>query len=129
MHVLVADDDRDTVDTQAVLLRRRGFSVVTCTEGNDVMPLVEKYRPEVMLLDLAMPGMSGFDVAEELKENPDLRPKLLIALTGFGDNGTKEMTAQAGFDHHLVKPLHLLHLLVVLATVYTDVQVITATEG
>lgn len=120
MQVLVADDDRATVETQALILRRRGFVVVTCIQGRDVLPLVEKHRPDVLLLDLAMPEMTGFDVALELKRRPDLRPRLLVALTGYGDDEAKERTAQAGFDHHLVKPLKLFELLAIIATMDSD---------
>ncbi|MBA4017763.1 MAG: hypothetical protein C0483_11365 [Pirellula sp.] len=69
MSILVADDDRDTVEAEAFLLRHAGFSVLTCTEGKEVMPLVEQHRPEVLLLDLVMPGMDGFDVALEPRES------------------------------------------------------------
>ena len=86
------------------------------------MPLVEENRPDVLLLDLAMPGMNGFDVALELRLNPDLRPRLLIAVTGYSDDGSKEMTARAGFDYHLVKPLMLFNLLSILASVFPDVD-------
>lgn len=120
MQILVADDDAHAVETQTLILRRRGFSVVGCTEGKDVMPLVKQHRPEVLLLDLAMPGMNGFDIALELKANPDLRPKLLFAITGLCDDGAKEMTDRVGFDFHLVKPLKLLDLLTILATVFPD---------
>jgi CheY-like chemotaxis protein len=86
------------------------------------VPLVELYRPEVLLLDLAMPTMNGFDVAMELQKNPDLRPKLLIAITGYGDQAAREMTTQAGFDFHLVKPVKLAKLLTLLATVFPTVK-------
>jgi CheY-like chemotaxis protein len=105
MKILVADDDDDYVVSKMRLLRRLGYSVVPCTYGPDVMALIEQERPDVVLLDLAMPGMSGFDVALELADNPDLRPKLLIAVTGYGDPEAKDMTARAGFDYHFVKPV------------------------
>jgi CheY-like chemotaxis protein len=120
MQILVADDDRNIVETQAMILRRRDFSVITCTEGKDVMPLVEQHHPDVILLDLIMPGMNGFDIALELKENPDLRPTLLIAITGITDDGAKEMTARAGFDYHLIKPIHPAKLLAILATAFPN---------
>lgn len=122
MLILIADDDWDTVETQAVILRRAGYSALTCTAGKAVMPLVVQHRPEVLLLDLAMPGLNGFDVAMKLKENSDLRPKLLIAVTGFNDDGAKEMTAGAGFDFHLVKPVKLAELLTILGIAFPSVE-------
>ena len=124
MRILVADDDRATVETQALILQRRGFVVVTCTQGKDVLPLLEKHRPDVLLLDLVMPEMTGFDVALQLKENPDLRPRLLVALTGFDDDAAREKTARAGFDYHLAKPLKLFELLAILATAFPDAEAI-----
>ena len=117
MCILVADDDHDTVATQALLLRTKGFDVIECEHGKDVMPLVEQHRPNVLLLDLSMPEMDGFDVAEELKENPDLRPNLVVAVTGYGDEATRRRVADAGFDHHFLKPVALPDLLAVVQSV------------
>ena len=114
MRILIADDDPDTVDSQALLLRKIGYEAITCTHGADVMPLVEEHHPDVLLIDLAMPQMSGFDIAMELKENPDLRPKLLIAVTGYGDDAAREETEWSGFDFHFVKPMMPVQLLEVL---------------
>jgi CheY-like chemotaxis protein len=115
MPILIADDDHDTVTTEALLFQRSGFSVMACEEGKDVMPLVEEYKPSVLLLDLSMPGMNGFDIAQELKDNPDLRPKLLVAVTGYADSETRQKTAAAGFDYHFAKPVEFSTLLQVVA--------------
>jgi CheY-like chemotaxis protein len=114
MPILIADDDADTVTTQALLLRSRGYEVLTCVHGNDVMPMVEEHHPRALLLDLSMPQMNGFDVAQELHDNPDLRPQLLVAITGYGDDKTKERTAAAGFDYHLLKPVNIEELAAIL---------------
>jgi DNA-binding response OmpR family regulator len=111
MPILIADDDHDTVVSQALLFRKRGYEVIECEHGRDVMPLVEERRPCVLLLDLSMPGMDGFDVAQELKENPDLRPHLLIAVTGHGDEATRRRVEEAGFDYHFLKPVNFGDLL------------------
>jgi CheY-like chemotaxis protein len=69
------------------------------------MDMVERLRPEIIVLDLTMPGMSGFDIAEEITHNTDLRPKPLIAVTADGSESSREKTAQHGFDRHFVKPI------------------------
>ncbi|HWA99803.1 MAG TPA: response regulator [Pirellulales bacterium] len=104
-HVLVIDDQTDSADTLARLLRAHHFAASTCTYSKDCMSRVESSHPDVILLDLAMPGMDGFNIADELRQNPDLRPKLLIAVTGLADEDDKQRTREAGFDFHLVKPV------------------------
>jgi CheY-like chemotaxis protein len=122
MPILIVDDDQAAAETQAIILRRHGYSVLTCTDGADALGLIEQHRPRVLLLDLILPGVDGFDVVQELKENPDLRPKLVIAVTGYGDVDTREQTAAAGFDYHLVKPVKLAELLEILETVFPSAE-------
>ena len=105
IRILVVDDDVDNADTLTKLLKLKGYDVHECVHGPDCLEAVERLLPEVILLDLGMAGMSGFDIAEELRENPDLRPRLLIAVTGHGQPADFEHTKNAGFDHHLLKPL------------------------
>jgi DNA-binding response OmpR family regulator len=69
------------------------------------MEAVERLRPQVILLDLSMPGMTGFDIAHEIQHNPDLRPARMVAVTGHGQESVREQTKRWGFDHHLVKPV------------------------
>lgn len=105
MRVLVADDDRGNVELQVRLLQREGHHAFRCYHGADVMEMVERLRPDVLLLDLAMPDLSGYEIAEELRLNPDLRPECVIAVTGYDRDSDRARTAEAGFDHHLVKPV------------------------
>ncbi len=74
------------------------------------MEAVERLRPQVILLDLAMPGTTGFDIAQDIQDNPDLRPARLIALTGHGSESDRQKTEASGFDHHLLKPVDFQHL-------------------
>jgi CheY-like chemotaxis protein len=122
MPILLVDDDRIAAEIQATILRRFGFEVLTCSEGADAIRLLEKHRPRVLLLDLMMPGIDGFDVARELQEKPHLRPKLVIAVTGYGDANTRRLTSEAGFDHHLMKPIRIAELLELLATALPPVE-------
>jgi len=105
MLVLVADDHPDVAHLQATLLKQNGYETEVCVHGNQVMEAIERTRPDVVLLDLTMPGMDGFDVAEELEINADLRPTLLVAVTGHHDEMMRKRTRDAGFDHHLLKPV------------------------
>jgi two-component system CheB/CheR fusion protein len=105
VRILVVDDLQAAVTSQVTLLRMHGYEADGCDCGADAMDAIERLRPDVVLLDLGMPQMSGYDVAEELRDNPDLRPKCLVALTGYGHDSDREHTRRAGFDFHLLKPV------------------------
>jgi CheY-like chemotaxis protein len=116
LSVLVVDDDSDHADSLAMLVRQYGFDSHVCRDAQDCMAMVERLQPQVILLDLAMPGMSGFDIAYEIKQNPDLRPVRLVAVTGHGRESDRLQTKTYGFDHHLLKPVNSRDLQAVLRT-------------
>ncbi len=109
--ILVADDNRDAARGLTMLLEIHGHEVVTAYGGEEAWARIESHAPEVVVLDLGMPGMSGYEVAARLWESPiDPRP-LLVALTGWAQEKDRQKTREAGFDHHLVKPLDVEELL------------------
>jgi PAS domain S-box-containing protein len=108
--ILVVDDNVDAADSLAAVLRLSGRDVQTAYDGPSAIALAREHRPEVVLLDLGMPGMSGYQVAEEMRRQPALQDVLLIALTGWGQEQDRVRTREAGFDHHLTKPPDLEHL-------------------
>ena len=106
LRVLVADDDRDCVDMLAFILRDEGHVVHGVYTGKDVLPAVRGFRPDVMLVDISIPGMSGYAVAQAVRNSfVELRRPLMIALSGVWKERPDLMVAQqVGFDHHLAKP-------------------------
>jgi CheY-like chemotaxis protein len=80
-------------------------SVVTASTGESGLEKARRFKPNVLLLDLAMPGKSGFEVAAAVRKMPDLKNALIIAMTGFGDAETAKQVAASGFDAHLTKPV------------------------
>jgi len=106
LRVIVADDDRDTVDTLALLLGDAGCVVQKVYSGKDVLPAVRVFRPDVIILDLVVPGMSGYAVAQEIRHSfLDLRRPLMIAMSGkWAEAPDRLIARQVGFDHHLLKP-------------------------
>ena len=104
--VIVADDDRDTVDTLAVILKTEGYIVHTAYTGRDVLPIARMVRPDAVILDISVPGMSGYAVAQELHNTfTEARRPLLIAMSGiWNDPSDRRVAQQVGFDHHLAKP-------------------------
>jgi PAS domain S-box-containing protein len=105
--ILVVDDNPDAVRSTAMLLALRGHEVRTATSGTVALEVARQFRPEVALLDVGMPGMDGYEVARRLRREPTLRQVLLVALTGWSKDEDRQRSREAGFDHHLVKPVDL----------------------
>jgi PAS domain S-box-containing protein len=103
--VLVVDDQPDSTDSLAMLLRLRGHEVWTAADGPSALGEFARVRPDVVFLDLGLPGMSGYDVARQLRALPEGHDVRLVALTGYGTEADREKTRAAGFDVHLAKPV------------------------
>src|SRR6476620_5485628 len=104
LRVLLADDNRDCTDSLAELLMIVGCDVCTCYDGGEALRSADEFRPDVCILDLWMPVVNGWAVAERLRTWADGRSILLIALTGVGGRPSMENSLAAGFDHHVLKP-------------------------
>jgi CheY-like chemotaxis protein len=104
LRVLVVDDNVDAAETLADLFRALGHEVRTCHDGPSVRGVVASYRPHLMLLDIGLPEMDGYEVARQLRQE-GLDPGLLVALTGYGQEGDRQRALEAGFAQHLIKPV------------------------
>ena len=102
--VLVVDDNHDAADSLGALLRLLGADVQIAYNGTDALAALESYRPAVVLLDIGMPGMDGYDVVRRIRARPGSRDIAVIALTGWGQEADRKRTESAGFDYHLIKP-------------------------
>lgn len=103
--ILVVDDHRDAADSLALLLRLLGAEAHVARDGPSALAAARAVRPAVVLLDLGMPGMDGYEVARRLRREPGWRDVVLVALTGWGQEEDRRRSREAGFDHHLVKPV------------------------
>ena len=103
--VLVVDDNVDAADSLAMLLDMQGHDVRVVHEGGEALEAVREFRPRLVLLDLGMPRMDGFEVAQRIRASGEASGVVLAALTGWGQRADRQRTAAAGFDHHLVKPV------------------------
>ena len=103
--ILVADDNQDAANTLALLLRLAGHDVRTAHCGQAALTLANEFHPEFALLDIGMPDLNGYDVARELRRTDTGKDVRLIALTGWGQDEDKRRARDAGFDHHLTKPI------------------------
>jgi CheY-like chemotaxis protein len=103
--ILVVDDNRDAGDSLSRVLKFSGADVKVAYDGQSALEALRIYRPSVVLLDLGMPGLDGYEVAQLVRRDPQFRELTLIALTGWDQEDNRRRTREAGFDHHLVKPV------------------------
>ncbi len=113
--VLVCDDNVDGAESLSLMLGLLGHEVRTVHDGSQALEAARAWRPEVVLLDIGLPGLSGYDVAQRLRAEPALAGVLLVAVTGWGTEDDQRRSAQAGFDYHLTKPVEASALEAVLA--------------
>lgn len=104
-HILVVDDNQDAVDSLAYLLRALGYTVDTAGSGAAALEVARRTKPDVVLLDIGLPDMTGHEVGILMRQEPWGKAALMVALTGWGESKDRELSAAAGFDHHFVKPI------------------------
>lgn len=107
VRVLVVEDNVDAAETLADLLRLWGYQVEVVHDGQAAVEVAPGFRPDAVLLDIGLPRMNGYEVARWLRRRSDLGGVLLIAVTGYGQESDRARGREAGFDHHLVKPVDL----------------------
>jgi CheY-like chemotaxis protein len=105
--ILIVEDNVDAADTLAELLTLLGHEVRVAHNGPTALEVAERFRPEVVLLDLGLPVMNGYEVAHKLKQLPCLSGVQLVAVTGYDQDEDRRRSHDAGFDHHLVKPVDI----------------------
>jgi two-component system CheB/CheR fusion protein len=104
-HILVVGDSQDSASSLAMLLGAMGNEVEVAGDGLSALELASGFRPDVVLLDIGMPGMSGYEVAQRMRQMPELRDAVMVAQTGWGQEEDRCRSAEAGFEAHLVKPI------------------------
>ena len=108
--VLIVEDSRDAADSLGDLLELAGHTVVVAYSGLQAVEVAPGFAPEVILCDLGLPGLNGFEVAAALRHNPATARACLVALTGYGQEEDRRRSREAGFDHHLTKPVDVADL-------------------
>jgi CheY-like chemotaxis protein len=103
--VLVVDDNRDSVETLRMLLELKGHDARIAQNGEEAIAAADEYQPHVVVLDLSLPGMDGFEIAQHLRGRPYGAGLILVALTGWSGKDIRDKAAAAGFDFHLLKPV------------------------
>jgi two-component system, OmpR family, response regulator len=120
--VLLVDDSIDAAEAMSMLLETLGHQVRTMYDGPSALAMCDEFAPEVVILDIGLPGMNGFEVAKAMRLRPATQTALLIALTGYGDESDRKKARDAGFDHHLVKPVSFTAIEAVIADKFGSSQ-------
>ena len=103
--ILVVDDNEDGAELMSVLLKLQGHTVEVAHDGVAALKSAAAFDPDVVLLDIGLPGLDGYAVAKQLRDTATGRLPCLIAMTGYGTDEDRRRTQEAGFDHHVVKPI------------------------
>jgi len=102
--VLAVDDNQDAVESLEILLQAEGYETRIAHNGVEALRIFEAWNPEVVILDIGMPGFDGYEVAQRIRALKPPEEVLLIAITGWGQRSHIERAFEVGFDHHIVKP-------------------------
>jgi CheY-like chemotaxis protein len=113
--VLVVDDNPDAAESLAAILRLHGHQATVAWNGEEALAAARRVRPDVVLLDLGMPVLNGFQAARRLRDDPEFGSPVLMAVTAWGTDEDRRRTREAGFAHHLVKPADPAEVLALLA--------------
>jgi CheY-like chemotaxis protein len=103
--LLVVDDNKDAAESMSMLLQMWGHEVAYAYDGPSALETAQQWQPEAVILDIGLPGMDGYQVAERLRTLPQGKDAVLIAITGYGQEDDRRRSRRAGIDHHLVKPV------------------------
>jgi CheY-like chemotaxis protein len=114
-HVLVVDDNQVTADSLALILQLSGHDARVAYSGSDALEVASAFRPDVVLMDIGLPAMDGFEVARQLRARVETEHVILVAVTGCGQDDVRQKGKEVGFDYHLLKPLDLDALLALLS--------------
>lgn len=109
--ILVVDDSLDTARLTARMLANTGYEVATAHDGQAAIEVARRFRPDAVVLDIGLPGMDGFEVALTLRNDECCQTAVLIAVSGYGEEKSRERAKAAGFNHHLTKPVDLKELI------------------
>ena len=122
LRVLVVDDNVDAEQSVSLLMRMEGHEVRAAHDGIEALGEAVAFRPQVVLLDIGLPGMNGYDVARRLRQSPESADAVLVAITGYGQAEDRDLALEAGFQHHLVKPVEPLALLQLIARLASQIE-------
>lgn len=116
LRILIVDDNRDGADSMAMMLKMMGHQISTAYDGEDAVETAARVAPDVILLDIGLPKLNGYEACRRIRSTRAGKDMVIIAQTGWGQEEDRQRTRDAGFDHHLVKPVEAQDLLKLLAS-------------
>jgi DNA-binding response OmpR family regulator len=120
LRLLLVDDSVDAATLLSMVLEADGYDVRVAHEAKQALEVAAQFKPEIVLLDLGLPGMDGFQLAREMRKQATTANALLVAVTGYGQAADRLRSQEAGFDHHLVKPVSAEEIQRVIASRFPD---------
>ena len=114
LRILIVDDNQSSAKVLALLLQRYGYEVMTAFDGEQAVATARSFSPEVVLLDIGLPKLNGYEVCRWIRAQPSAHKVTFIAQTGWGLEESRQKTIDAGFQYHMVKPLHTNEILKIL---------------
>ena len=126
--ILVADNDADSLDVLAYVISEQGAAVRTATNAREVLEVLRTWRPDIMLLDIAMPEMDGYDLLTAIRQEPSLHAIPAVAVTGHTYASDKQRAEDVGFARHIAKPVDIDTLLQIITELVPEVVRQTATD-
>ncbi len=118
--ILIVDDNRDAAISLGMLLELSGYKIETAYDGSGAIDVAARFHPHVVLLDIGLPGLDGYEVARRMRREPWGKQVTLVAVTGWGQAEDRERSRDAGFDAHLLKPVDHDALVKLLAEIGTS---------
>ena len=115
LRILVVDDNRDAADSLAMMLTMMGNDTRKAYDGEEAVTAAVEYLPDVILLDIGLPKLTGYEACRRIRQQPGGKKSVIIAQTGWGQEEDRQRTHEAGFDHHMVKPVAAQALMKLLA--------------
>lgn len=103
--LMVIDDNKDAAESMSMLLELWGHEVMCAYDGQSALEAATTFQPDAVFLDIGLPGMDGYEIAERMRELPSVAKTVLVAITGYGQDEDRRRSREAGIDHHLIKPV------------------------
>jgi CheY-like chemotaxis protein len=122
LRILIVEDNEALAQTTGWMIEMIGHDYKLAHNGPDAIDLARTYRPDVVMMDIGLPGMNGYDLCAAMKQEPHLKNTIFIAQTGWGQDEHRQRAKEAGFDHHLVKPVYLELLQETLGKIEKDIE-------
>jgi len=107
LRILIVDDSEASAQTLGWMVEIFGYDIKLAHNGQDALALAKSFKPHVVLLDIGLPGMNGYEVCQRLRNDPEIKNLVIIAQTGWGEDQHKTMSQEAGFDYYMVKPIEM----------------------